>query len=723
MHRWMPIFPYIMRTIILLSFLLLQTSASSSQPPSDPIAKLLRSLAEWQQSNPVEKTYISTDKPLYAPGETIWYSAWVLNGQDHTLTSPSGVLTVELLSNTNEIIQSQRIRIESGRGFGNFYLPDAMTQGVYSIRAYTNWMRNAGEEFIIYKDVFITGSSATGTVDYRASMAETDRQINLSPNADVALVISSDNDESIDFQIQAPPHVEKPLSIIAHVRGLVGFAARSNETLSEFSGSIPRSRFDNGIIHFTVFDANGTPVAQKLVFNDLGNTAKLSIKPDRESYASREWVTLNIALTDVAGNPVEGSFSASIVHEASIPDTLWRSSDIRDWLLLKSDLKFGSDYHIKVDGNVDSVLATKAWGRFDWETLGDKLEPPKYQLETDLPIRGRVVDDITKRAARDQGVTIFVMGDTQEVIQLYTDQDGYFTSQLFVQDTSNVMVQTRNARGRKHYDIRLDPFEPTSAAISRGMRPSGGVDFFNYLTYARQRISDERAYGLDPNFKLLGDITVEAQREQDMANWWFKPTTGANFRLDAADAKHNARTAIDMLRGAHGKYVLLHDQVLVFNRGARTPARIYIDGVESDLLEASTLPIEWIDHMELIWDGALMLTTSFMGQDLRPLVAFYTKRDRDLVARQPGVVNIKYPGYTSASNFYVPDYSVPDKAHEMPDRRVTLHWEPIVHISRDGKAQVTFYTGDLAGSFKVNVEGVTSDGQPITVGTTMNVVE
>jgi hypothetical protein len=709
-----------MRTFFAYLYYLCFVGILNALIPSDPTLQLVKSISNWHQVNPIEKAYITTDKPLYAPGETIWYSAWVLHGQDHTLTSPSGVLTVELLSDANEIIQSHRIRIENGRGHGDFYLTDATTQGVYSIRSYTNWMQNAGDAYFYYRDIFVTGPSELGVREPTVEVAGSNIHVDLHSAGGVSLEIEKTDDEQIEFRIQTHQQIEKPLSIVAHVRGLIGFVARSNETLSEFSGSIPKSRFENGIIHFTVFDANGTPVAQKLVFNDLGNTANLSINPDRDFYATRDLVTLDIALTDQAGNPIEGSFSASIVHEASIPDTLWRGTGIRDWLLLKSDLKYGSDHRIK---NVDSVLAMKSWSRFTWETLGDAFQPPKFQLEPDLLIRGRVVDDITKRAAREQDVTIFVMGNTQEVIQVYTDQDGYFQSPLFVQDTSNVMLQTRNSKGKKHYDIRLDPHEPTPASITRTLQTPARVDFFNYLTNARQRVRDERAYGLDPNFKLLGEITVEAQREQDMAGWWFKPTTGANFRMDAADAKHNARTAIDMLRGAHGKFVLLHDQVLVFSRGARVPARIYIDGVESDLLEASTLPIEWIDHMELIWEGALMLTTSFMGQDLRPLVAFYTKRDRDLVARQPGMVNIKYPGYTTASNFYAIDYSVPEQAHEMPDRRVTLHWEPIVHINRSGMARVTFYTGDLEGSIRIMIEGVTSDGEPIIMGTSLKVVK
>jgi hypothetical protein len=710
-----------MRTFLISVFCLWCLSALCAQAQSDPVFQLLRTLTDWHQANPAEKAYLTTDKPLYAPGETIWFAAWVLNGQDHTLTSPSGVLTVELLSAENKIIHSERVRIENGRGHGDIYLPDTTLQGVYTIRAYTNWMRNAGDSYFFHKDVFVTGSNDLGRQEARIEMAGSNIQVDLNTTREVTVHIDSTNDQLIDFRIQAPTHIKMPLSIIAHVRGLVGFVARSNEHSSEFLGSIPRSQFQDGIIHFTVFDAIGSPVAEKLLFNDTGDSAVLTVTPDRSTYRTRELVTLELALTDASGNPVEGSFSASIVNEASIPDSLWQGATIKDWLLLRSDLRFGADIRIDDHSNIDSVLTTRSWDRLTWASLNNEQSPPTFALETDLPIRGRVVDDITKRAARDQDVTIYVMGDTQEVIQLYTDQDGYFQSPLFVQDTSYVMIQTRNAKGRKHYDIRLDSFEPTPAGISRTMQTPARVDFFNYLTSARQRLSDERAYGLDPNFKLLGEILVEAQREQDMANWWFKPTTGANFRMDAADAKHNARTAIDMLRGAHGKFVLLHDQVLVFSRGSRVPARIYIDGVESDLLEASTLPIEWIDHMELIWDSALMLATSFMGQDLRPLVAFYTKRDRDLVARQQGMVNIKYPGYASARAFMSPDYSVPDPAHEMPDRRITLHWEPVVRIDNGGKATITFWTGDLVGSFNVVVEGIAADGVPIVLGTSMNV--
>ncbi|NDV81181.1 hypothetical protein [Bacteroides sp. 51] len=54
-----------------------------------------------------------------------------------------------------------------------------------------------------------------------------------------------------------------------------------------------------------------------------------------------------------------------------------------------------------------------------------------------------------------------------------------------------------------------------------------------------------------------------------------------------------------------------------------------------------------------------------------------------------------------------------------PDFRHTLYWNPFVEsIIHDSSAEMSFYTSDLAGEFKVVVEGFTKDGKAI-YGTTL----
>jgi hypothetical protein len=390
--------------------------------------------------------------------------------------------------------------------------------------------------------------------------------------------------------------------------------------------------------------------------------------------------------------------------------------DIKQWLLAGSDLDGGVTWQSGLDpASMERVALTKGWRRFNWSAMPNQANLAQYEIEDGFSLRGKIVDNLTKRAARNQELTILIAGKVIELVKTQTNEEGKFSVPFHVPDTTHIVLQTRNKRGRSHYEIRLDAFEGHVDASERIGVPldSDARAYFNYLMAAREKLFSDREYGLDPNFKLLGEITVEAQRDRDINEFWFKPSIRADWTVKPSDLKGSYSSALDMVRGAHAKFVLVNDEVLVLSRGSRTSARIFIDGVESDALEARSLPIEWVDHMDLIWDLSNLMPTSFLGEDQRPIVAFYTKRDRTLAPNRQGLLNAIHPGYYIAREFYAPNYAIPDSTHEKIDNRITLAWHPIVKTELSGKSFIEFWTGDTQGTFTIRVEGLTEMGKPI----------
>ncbi|MEM6379820.1 MAG: hypothetical protein AAF705_16595, partial [Bacteroidota bacterium] len=80
-------------------------------------------------------------------------------------------------------------------------------------------------------------------------------------------------------------------------------------------------------------------------------------------------------------------------------------------------------------------------------------------------------------------------------------------------------------------------------------------------------------------------------------------------------------------------------------------------------------------------------------------------------AKSLGTVSLSYPGYYQAREFYVPDYSKKTKIDQKPDLRTTIYWNPRLKTDANG-AKVQFYTGDQAGIFVIQIEGITDDGRP-----------
>jgi hypothetical protein len=124
----------------------------------DPIQKISDKLDAWLLNNPQEKVYLQMDKPYYAIGDTIWFKAYTVIARKHQLSALSGVLNVDLIDDRDSLTKSIKLPITSGLTWGDITLPDSLPEGNYHIRAYTNWMRNAGEAYFFNKAITIVNT-------------------------------------------------------------------------------------------------------------------------------------------------------------------------------------------------------------------------------------------------------------------------------------------------------------------------------------------------------------------------------------------------------------------------------------------------------------------------------------------------------------------------------------------------------------------------------------
>src|SRR5690606_14335742 len=123
------------------------------------------------------------------------------------------------------------------------------------------------------------GAAGVGTAEFtpqpgRYYRAETERGGYTHRSAKVAtetegaaLRVDGALPAEITVDLRASAGAALPLTLLAHVRGQVGFVARSEEGRRELSARLPRSRFPAGLVHFTVFDALGRPLAERLAWN------------------------------------------------------------------------------------------------------------------------------------------------------------------------------------------------------------------------------------------------------------------------------------------------------------------------------------------------------------------------------------------------------------------------------------------------------------------------
>lgn len=121
---------------------------------ADPkvLHEILSRLQRYHQERPQEKIYLHFDKPFYAAGDSIWFKAYLVEASLHTLESQSRVIYAELVDSAHRVIQRRILPATNGLAHGDFFLKEDLHQGKYLVRAYTNYMKNAGEEFFFLKE-------------------------------------------------------------------------------------------------------------------------------------------------------------------------------------------------------------------------------------------------------------------------------------------------------------------------------------------------------------------------------------------------------------------------------------------------------------------------------------------------------------------------------------------------------------------------------------------
>lgn len=108
--------------------------AASPRAQGLPVEELQRLIGDFFAGRPGQRSYLQTDKPLYQPGETIWFKSWSLKSRQLE-ASDMGETTLELISPKGASVMKKRLRLLSGSANNDFVLPDEAQGGEYILRA------------------------------------------------------------------------------------------------------------------------------------------------------------------------------------------------------------------------------------------------------------------------------------------------------------------------------------------------------------------------------------------------------------------------------------------------------------------------------------------------------------------------------------------------------------------------------------------------------------
>lgn len=300
-------------------FTLALFAQDASQAPAIPQVNrtAITRLTNQLKSFPEEKIYLQLDKPYFSAGERLWFRAYMAHSALHTALFFSRYIYVELLNAHNDVIVRKKIRpTEDGLFFGQIDLKPELAEGWYSIRAYTNFMRNIDEAFFFRRMVYI-GNRLQGL----SGVAVNERT---SSNMGNSALKSSDK-EKANFDVQFFPEGGH---LIAGNMQLVGFKAiGANGLGTDVTGRI----LDNTNNEVTAFRSTHLGMGKIMLMPEAGKTytavcennmgQKLSIRLPEVS-------TSNFALC-VQQTPTIMNITVLTPEQAQRTDTLYLIGNLR----------------------------------------------------------------------------------------------------------------------------------------------------------------------------------------------------------------------------------------------------------------------------------------------------------------------------------------------------------------------------------------------------------
>jgi hypothetical protein len=527
--------------------------------------------------------------------------------------------------------------------------------------------------------------------------------------------------------------------MIGQMQHHVVFKKTFKEDKDEITGIIPADKLSSGVLHLTVFNKDGLPLAERLTFVDNKEYIQQGdILLDTLDFSQRGKNLFTLSLNDT----VRGSFSISVTDPAFDLMPV-RQDNIFSGLLLTSDLKgyvhnpayYFSATNDSVQNALDLVMMTNGWRRFKWDDLlKNTLPEKKYSDPSYITLSGKINLEDLKKPFADKNLLMFIVSAAsgKNMQMLHTDAEGRF-SQDSVIFFGNARILFTDIKGKKSrfIDVRLDGDSLHKTYILPNVFLQNYSANKLLSSASGKKIMDEYDAIMKAEGLLLEGVTVKGRKKTALEELEEKYVSSlfigdANSTLDLTQENMTGyRDIFDYLKmrvpglqiltdPSEPGYIVRYRQQASASSMGEFPMTIFLNEIPSDADAIATIPAYEIALVKVF--------SSFVGAPGNApggVLAIYTKKDADLRLLPSSGDVINYRGYSIIKEFYSPDYSrAPD--NKKTDYRITLYWNPaIIADGFNPKIPITFYNNDRTKQFKVVMEGVTDDGKLLMIEKTI----
>jgi hypothetical protein len=340
-----------------------------------------------------------------------------------------------------------------------------------------------------------------------------------------------------------------------------------------------------------------------------------------------------------------------------------------------------------------------------------RIDELNWRIERGVSFFGQFINN---KGEPEKTQLSFIQWKTGDVLSVETDDEGMFwqTGLQFI-DSAVFSYKSDKAKGRAYGSVNILPREipalPTRTDAPLPIVQAGTV----------QRIFSE--YEVPKDSKLLDEVEIVGRRPEDTEFERSKrrPYGRPDYVLTAKNLNVNSGNLLWALVGkVPGLVVNPVEGTLYFTRSLANSITqgpnpmVTINDVPMAGDAGTVLGSIDFNTIESI-EFTKRLNVLYGSQGANGVISVYTKTGTSVDNTDPNFQTIKLPGYSKTRKFQAPDYARP-KEDTQADYRSTLYWNPDVTVDpTTGLGVGTFYASDLAGQYRIVVEGVAGNGQPL----------
>ncbi len=678
-----------------------------------------------------EKVYVQLEKYVFISGEPVNYKVYVVNSSSLRKSLQSKIVYFEISGHYGHAF-SWRANLNKGLANGRVIIPDSLSSGIYTLRAYTNWMRNTSPEFHYSARMIITKINEPDHNNLHGPETVSFNEIESLPDA---YYVQSDYNLSVEnilpdrFIINITSNTHNNINnrifhLVLLLRGQIinNIPVSLNDSVTKIN--IPKSNISGGIVDIILLNSLNSTVCEKAVYISSENNALINLKTPKKVFGKREKVALELEINNLGDS--DTAWLSISVAEKPPEQLIINNTGISSYLSFYSEiagLSHFSDLPASItDESANNILYNISNDRYGWSQMSnDNYRPCLYIMEnTGFVMSGKLLSHINGLPLNNRLVILSFADSVASMKYCYTDTNGnfYFLLDKSYDNRDLILQMIDNNEENENVSWIIDEKSDAGLSINYNMLSLSG-DLADYLQHCRDIVLINNIYRENPENNDFMEIPDEISDRRNFCGDPDYTIYPADF-VDLIDFKEISQ---NILLGVRFRGKIDNFQVKIFDPVNDIPmpakASVLLNGVPfTDLAHISTLGSKDIKKIDVYQTELIFGELTFYG-----LLSVYTY-DGKIPESYLKNFTYEYKNKVQPSQI-IEEYNNEQKAisgnTKRPDFRQTLFWKPSITVTGKNKVILDFPASELTGKYNIVVQGITSGGIPLETVTEIEV--